>query len=495
MCLNLGPRRRKTRLAGWILALMTLMLPANADPLEALVAEFSGALAQNGGVCSSPQSLGIWPFDHTHIPIGETAARRLYNDLLALVVASDPDCMDVMDGTGIGAILEHLHRTGALREAGGNPIAALAEANRDVDIVALADLTAQGGTVFLSLKGVDRADGRTLAQTKAYALPPERVDSSLTDTAQDLEDALARAVTTLLEQVPDMTRLVPAGVYFHDTGAQPEFGRYVEERVVNGLVQNLVNVITDRALEVLEPEFDLTPNLGQVLSPRELDPLARIAARDGTEGLYQLRGTYWVLGEVVDLTLSLHAAEGRAATWQGRLRAAQLGDIALQPQNLRLTDDRQEMRSFAVLMTSPRGEDPIYHPGEEFLVYFRSDRRVWLYCFYIDAVGDVVQVLPNVFRKDFAQGHMLSPYVLHALPDPRRDPFTFRINADTLGEERLKCMATTRDVTDDLPPVLRGQSFAPIPLQTAARIDALFEALPDTALAEASVTVTVAPHR
>lgn len=480
-------------------ALLALSLagsaPAADSALTDLVTELDRQLAASlaGTDCAKPRALGVWPFDADEIPVGAAAADQLYSDLIAALVVSAPACIEIMDGEGIGAVLDYLNRTGALAEAGGNPVAALETANRAVDIVVMPKLMVRAGDVLLSLKAVARETGRTLAQTSAETLPAERTDAALADTARDLESAVTAAVDDLLGQVRDMTRLVPAGLYYQDSGVQPDFARYFEDRLVAGLVAKTANVITDRALSVLKPEFDLTTDLGQTLSPRDLDPLARIAERSGPDGLYQLRGTYWLLGDVVDITLTLKGVAGRAASWHGRLEVSGLGTLALEPAGARLGSATDETGNFAVLMTSPRGDDPVYHPGEELVVYFRSDRRVWLYCFYIDSAGAVTEVLPNMFEKDFAQGHMLAPFILHALPDPRRDPFTFRIDASSLGAERLKCLATTRNVTEDLPPALQGKSFDPIPAEIAAAIDPTFEALPDVGLASASVTVTIAP--
>ncbi|MBU1175867.1 MAG: DUF4384 domain-containing protein [Alphaproteobacteria bacterium] len=468
---------------------------AEDDPVDRLVAELTAGLSSHfaGDACASPRSLGVWPFDVAQVPVSAIAADQLYSDLVAELVAGAPSCLEIMDGEGIGAVLSYLHRSGALGEAGGNPVAALEAANRAVDIVILPRLFVRGGAVMLSLKAVARDSGRTLAQTAAAALPAERTEVALADTARDLESAVRLAVQGLSGQVHDMNRLVPAGIFFQDTGAQPDFARYFQERVVAGLVAASSNLITGRVLSVLEPEFDLGADLGRSLSPRDLDPLARIAERDGADGLYQLRGTYWRLGDVLDITLTVQGIEGKAGSWQGRLGTAGLGGMALEPTNAGLGDDQSDAGSFAILMTSPRGENPVYHPGEELTVYFRTDRRVWLYCFYIDSGGAVTEVLPNIFLKDFAQGHMLAPYVLHALPDPRRDPFTFRIDDSTLGEERLKCIAATRNVSEELPPALRGQSFDPIPNGIAAEIDTIFDGLANVQLARASVTMTIAP--
>ena len=466
------------------------------DPVKDLVAELDTGLADHfgGDACATSQALGVWPFDAAQLPLSAIAADQLYSDIVAELVTGAPPCLEVMDGEGIGTVLAYLHRTGALGEAGGNPVAALEAANRDVDIVILPKLFVRAGEVMLSLKAVARESGRTLAQTAAAALPAARSKVALADTARDLESAIEDAVRTLADQAHDMDRLVPVGIFFQDTDTQPEFARYFQERIVAGLVAAKSDVITDRVLSVLEPEFDLAADRGEILSPRDLDPLSRIAERDGSDGLYQLRGTYWRIGDVLDITLTIQNTERRAGSWQGRLSTDGLDGLAVAPSNPRIGGENSDAGSFAVLMTSPRGESPVYHPGEELTVYFRADRRVWLYCFYIDSGGTVTEVLPNMFVKDFAQGHMLTPYVLHALPDPRRDPFTFRIDDSTLGEERLKCIATTRNVTEELPPVLRGQSFNPVPNVVAAEIDKLFDALPDVQLSRASVTMTIAPE-
>ncbi len=476
-----------------LLGPVTLAPVAKADPLSNVADDFSSALTPKVGTCSSATQLGIWPIDHKTQPISQPAAQRLYDTLLAYLLADANECVKVMDGAGIGVILSYLHKTGGLRDAGGNPVAALEAANQEVDIVALPQLFFQNGSVSLAIKAVQVDTGETLVQTEAYPLPDHLTSSALIDTARDLDVALSDAVEQLAAQVPNLGRLVPAGVFYQGSGVQPEFGRYFQDRLISLLVDKSANLLTGETLQVLTPEFDLRTTLGASMRARDLDPLARIADRDGANGLFQLRGTYWVFDDVIDITMTLQNTTGHAASWQGRVKRDGLGTLAVAPTNSTLADDPETTENFAVLMTSPKGANPIYHPDEELVAYVRSDRRIWLFCFYIDATGDVTQVLPNVFRKDFAEGHMLAPFVLHALPDPRKDPFRFRINADTLGEERLKCLATTRNVSDDLPEVLRGTSFAPIPHSTAANIDTIFQQLPNTQLATTSLTVTIVP--
>ncbi|WP_299933819.1 DUF4384 domain-containing protein [uncultured Pelagimonas sp.] len=478
---------------GTFVGLLGLGNIAQADPVQDVADGFTHDLAPHIAPCTAPAKLGIWPIDYKTQPISPAAAQTLYDTLMAHLIAGAGDCIDVMDGAGIGVVLSYLHQTGALRDAGGNPVAALEAANQDVDIVALPQLTVRSGRVTLAIKAVRRETGETLVQTPAVSLSDNMTTSAMIDTARDLDVALSDAAKQLAAQAPDLSRIVPAGVFYQGSGVQPEFGRYFQDRLVSELVDKAANLLTGKALQVVAPEFDLSQTLGESLRARDLDPLARISDRDGADGLYQMRGTYWVFDDVIDITMTLKDTTGRSASWQSRLKRADLGPLSVMPANPDLGDRSETTENFAVLMTSPKGSDPVFHPGEELVAYVRSDRRVWLYCFYIDALGDVTQVLPNMFRKDFAQGHMLTPFVLHALPDPRKDPFRFRINADTLGEERLKCLATTRNVSDDLPEVLRGTSFDPIPQSTAANIDTIFQQLPNTQLASTSLTISIAP--
>ncbi len=491
-----------------LVVLMLLMLfpgPARSQSQEAkslslasMVAEFTSHIFD--GLlyiqpCEGRRSIGIWPFETERLPISTVAAKRLYGELVRALLKYKPVCVDVLDGTGIGAVLSYLHRTGALREAGGNPVAALEAANQSVDIIILARLIVQQGTVMLTLKAVDKQTGGLLAYSKTHRLPPESTQAALSDVAHSIDAAIDAAIEQFSQQARDMIHLVPGGIYYQDTGAQPAFSRYFHDRIVNRLVSRWSNLITGQALVVIRPQFDLAGSLGRPLSARALDPLGSISQKVRAEGLYQLKGRYWLIGDAVDITLTLTSATGRSASWQGRLRQADIEGLALIPKNRRLTEHGQSFGSFAMQMTSARGANPVLHPGQELQVFIRTDRDAWLYCFYINAAGGVTKVLPNIHQKDFSDGHRLKAHVLHALPDPKRDPFVFRITGKTLGEEMLKCLATSRHVDKELPHVLRRRAFTTLPETLAANLDVIFGKLPNTSVAHAAVTVTIVAKR
>lgn len=131
---------------------------ALADPAEGAMTELATQLF-TPDFCKGDvrRSIGIWAFDVDHIPVSAGVADRVYTSALNALIAHKPPCADVLDGSAIRDIAEHLKRTGAFREAGENPLLALERANRSVSILAQGDIFAQDGAVFVSFRAVESA--------------------------------------------------------------------------------------------------------------------------------------------------------------------------------------------------------------------------------------------------------------------------------------------------------------------------------------------------
>jgi hypothetical protein len=103
----------------------------------------------------------------------------------------------------------------------------------------------------------------------------------------------------------------------------------------------------------------------------------------------------------------------------------------------------------------------------------------------------VVTVLP---RNADPTANRLAANKLYHLPDEKAEKrFRMTFGGDRLGEEMMVCFATSRDVRTELPAALFPDKFGIIPFLTIEKLRAQFNKLKDIALAEASVTVTVAP--
>ncbi|MCE1237837.1 MAG: DUF4384 domain-containing protein [Hyphomicrobiales bacterium] len=448
--------------------------PAPIDPITAAVDELlAGEIGTGSCFFGAKKSIGIWPFAEDRVPVQAKSAQRVYDEIVARLVARRPPCLDILDGTAIGAIVAHLGHTGALQKKGGNVIAALEEANRRVDLVVMPQIYGQDGKIVLTLRGVERTSGRTLASTRPVIVPEVYLVGDLADLAVTLDAAIARAAHDFAVRVADLRAIRLGGFFYQDTAAQPAAGRYLMDRLVSALTGELANPVSGRALRVLEP------------SAASVDPA-------GEPGVWEVAGRYWLRGDAVDVKIQLRRGDGATHAWAGRIRLPDLAGLALRPQNAAIGVDDPGHGPFAFRLVSPRGRTPIYRPGEELTLAARSDRDAWMWCFYVDSAGAVSTVLPNPYRRRPDDNRIVAGEV-KALPDPDRDPFRFVFNADTTGEEVVRCYATSRDVRRDLPPSFFPDPIGPIVGLDAARLDLAFARLADVEVGMAEVTVSVSP--
>lgn len=470
--------------------LVASILPVMAaEPPQDAIAELATQLFPQG-YCDTGErrSMGIWTFDLDRIPVSSGVADRVYAAALSELIARKPPCVDVLDGSAIREIAEHLKRTGAFRKAGDNPLLALEQANRGVSVLLRGDIFAQDATIYLSFRAVERERGVVLAQTKPWRLPADYVRSAAEDVALNLDSALEKAANRLVAGAVGMRVIIPLGLYYQDTGAQPPLARYVLAGLMSAIEAETTSLVSGSKLRVVQPELMLAAKSGAVSTIDDFDPLAQASGKLG-EGVHELTGRYWQVGDAIDLKLSLRSRTGETVSWQGRIRLSGLPSLASAPKSSGLGGEGES--AFLLQMTSPRGAAPYYRPGEALTVFLRSERDAWLSCFYIDVNGTAMQVVPNSFQGDKSAESRIAANVLRSLPDPRRDPFEFRFTVNTLGEEVLRCFALTADPMAHLPAALKGDGFAPLPADIAARLTDIFHDVPGVLVAEARLTVTV----
>jgi len=136
-------------------------------------------------------------------------------------------------------------------------------------------------------------------------------------------------------------------------------------------------------------------------------------------------------------------------------------------------------------LTTARGDRPSFAIGENFDLTVELSRDAWLYCYYRQADGRVVKFFPNPQRKDAR----LKGGTSHGIPG---DIYPFDLPfAEPPGNEQLTCYATDRDVDAELPALLRAPDFAPLPPAMVARLQEIFDGLPDTVVARASLPISV----
>src|SRR5487761_2440462 len=221
------------------------------DPAERAMDELASQVF-TPSFCSDAarRSIGIWAFDPDRIPVSVGVADRIYASALNTLIARKPPCVDVLDGSAIRDIAEHLKRTGAFREAGENPLLALERANRSVSILAQGDLFAQDSAVFVSFRAVESGSAVVLGQTKPWRLPDALVRSAATDAALSLDVALRRAGNQMAAKAGHVSVLMPLGLYYQDTGAQPPLARYILDGLLGAIESETTHLVTGPTLRV-----------------------------------------------------------------------------------------------------------------------------------------------------------------------------------------------------------------------------------------------------
>lgn len=468
--------------------LATLTVPvAAADALDTAIGKLvEGTFGPKPCVQDVRRTVGMWVFEEGKVPLGAAAAKRLHEELLSRLLVVRPKCIDVLDSAGIGTVIAHLNKSGALAENGGSVVAALTAAHQNVDLVAIPSLYLQAGKTVLAMRTVERVSGKTLALTAPVIVPEKFLaQDNISDPAITLDAAIKAATRYFMDSARDLKELRTLGIFFEETSAQPAAGRYVLDLLIAYLTQDPANVLTGKTLKVRGLTVEPVTKDDGTVTAQQLEP-----ANDEESG-YDLSGRYWIRGNVVDLRLSLKRHDGVTLAWQGTVRIADFKNLELRPSNPAAASQPLP-KTFAFQVTSPKGAGPVYQPGDELKLFLRLGQDAYVYCFYVDTKGGVLTVLPNKFRADDQNANRFAAKVLHHLPDDAKDPFRFRFTADTLGEELVVCFASSRNVHTDLPADLFPDQIRVLPFLGLDRLRQLFAGLRDTKVSEASVTVTVA---
>jgi len=464
----------------------TLAQKGQHDPLDQIVTElFRKSFDQSFCATGKQTSLGLWAISEDKSPVGPSATKRIYEEVLSRLLRSRPKCVDVIDSAGIGIIMDHLHKSGALDQNGGNVLAALSEAHQNVDMVVFPELYAQSGNIFLTLRIVERASAKTRALTSPLALPKQLTSEGSSDVAISLESAVKAAADQLIQSAPELNEIQTGGIFFEATDAQPPAGRFIQEQLLGALIERGTNALTNKTIKVRG--ISLEPSDPDAVKANELD--SRAAARKSNA--YDLNGRYWVRGDALDLRISLARPDGATVGWRGKIRLSDLKGMELRPNNPASLAPPLPKGAYAFQVTSPKGVAPTYKAGDELQLMIRVGREAWVYCFYIDSKGQVLPIFPVPPKMAGVRSNKLEANKLVRLPDPAKDAFRFRFNTETLGEELVSCYAANRDIRSNLPSSLFPDQLSPVAFLTLDRLRQTFRDIKDAQVAESLVTITV----
>ena len=442
-----------------------------------------------------PIRAAVIPFDPANTPIDAPSAEEVTMALESAMAratrSSATPNVDIRARTGLGAVFAALSEAGALDQNHRERAVRLLRKSGDVDVMIVGRLRPGNDGYKATFQAVDVGTGILLAGPPGRNVPIET-----TPARDSVDQAVGRIAGALAERVDGMSDLLVAGVRYQDTGHRTPFSRWIQEQVTTELQERVRDPLTGRKLAVRP--------LG--LSDAELHGLHRRPVPDwsGTlsahpdrgSGVYVLAGSYWVHPNHIELDVGLYDhRRGRVDGERGRMRrddARLTGMGGLHPDSdfgfLTATDGQGPFR---FSLTTPGGRSPEFAIGDPIHLVVSSEIDAWISCYYWGRNHHgrhvLTRLLPNELMQD--RGHVRGG---RAYTIPGKDASaTFDLTAKgPPGVDFIKCFATDRDVSDDLPAGLRGRTFAEMPEGAAERLSAAFRKT-GAKVAENSMVVTI----
>lgn len=285
--------KRRFALALWLAALLAPSA-ALADGIDGWIAE---RLAEEilAGVPSTTERprIAVRPFAADELPVSISAADALNASLLSALIARSGGRHVFVARGALKSLVRDV--SDLARPGPRDPVETLLE-NARADILVIGSLRRARGDVILSYKAVTVADGAVLASTKPYRLRLR--DADLPQATLGLDQALPVAARYLMQRVDGLEVIRIGDIRYHGDTAEPPFASYLRDRVADEFRRQSTGVLTGAGVRVETQDKDTAPAFGA----------------------YRLIGTYWPLGDAVELSLSLRGADGVVVTWREKVR-------------------------------------------------------------------------------------------------------------------------------------------------------------------------------
>ncbi|WP_240939425.1 DUF4384 domain-containing protein [Diaphorobacter sp. HDW4A] len=139
------------------------------------------------------------------------------------------------------------------------------------------------------------------------------------------------------------------------------------------------------------------------------------------------------------------------------------------------------------------GDKPTFEVGEQVFAAATVSRASHVYCYFNDAIGNVMRLTPN----NVTPNSLVSANTVLRLPDWLVPNPAFIMDASQPGTERLACLATADDVMDKLPAPLQGAGVVNVPgYRSIEDVETAFRhALGDEPYSKAEVQWRVIPKK
>ncbi|MEK7812171.1 MAG: DUF4384 domain-containing protein [Candidatus Desantisbacteria bacterium] len=244
-------------------------------------------------------------------------------------------------------------------------------------------------------------------------------------------------------QDEEKIKLAIGNITFEDSAAGSSFSRYLRDKITEESLKQEKFSITEisKGVEGLDGELDLL-----------------------------MEGNYWIIGDEVEIRLSLiNGQKELIAKESVRVLISQIpSGLSIEP----VKDYSEKVKTQVAAFTSPistasittdlkvdlwvdKGNGATYQEGEKMQIFAKANKDCYLYLFYKNATGQILQIFPNYCQKD----NLVKANQTYVVPD-KQTSFEFKITPP-FGIEAIKAIASLNPLPemgkeikdDDLPQI------------------------------------------
>jgi hypothetical protein len=397
------------------------------------------------------------------LPVSVDVVSEMEAELVAALRSLAPD-LTVMSRRELPELIDDLADTGALDGSVGDPIADLMASSRRIDALVIGRYRLDNGEVQARYRLVSMK-GEILAVATVITRPVRPADFASAFDAEALETALDGLAMKIADALGDERRIVADMILRGDDGAATSFGSYVRSSLISRLQAINETMVGGEPLVVLSDDGD-------------------------PEDVFRVDGRFWDLGSAVALSLTLRHGNEVIASWMRHLRPDSLGNLALDlPDRIAGLIESDSIGPVSLSLRWSSGLSTVT-VGQPVSVDVTLSRGGYLWCFYLQSDGQMLQLYPNPAHHMRTSDNWIEGGKTRRLPDPGLDRFRL-VASKPAGTELLKCIVTDRVLGGELPEALQGRSIEPLPDGLQGRLVDIFRSFSGVAVSEDSLFLTV----
>ena len=274
-------------------------------------------------------------------------------------------------------------------------------------------------------------------------------------------------------------------------GNSTPFGRTLMKQLAVDIQERFVNPLTGKQL--------ITKRL----------PQRKKALKNGD---FFLSGSTELFGDKIDIFLELSDQKSQVvSSWAGVIDRRTTGKLTYEgrsnAQALKELKTLDKTRAIELKLTIPTaGESSTLSIGEKWNLGVFVNKPAWIYCYYFFAnkqdpeKNKTIMIFPNPVTWSEYKTPRIPPQKIISIPRSAHSKNTQKASVSftaspPIGTELVKCFASQRDITMDLPEELRGKeieanSLPTLPDQMGSMLSDIFRDV-DPMISESSLLITV----